>query len=136
MIADVKAAMFEGLWRSASGDEIHLVQYDEAVSGTYTSLEPTANLARRSRVLVGTADSDIIGFVTSSIAPRTITSWTGRFVQPSLARPAELHAVCHAVVSTTSQTNPSQQALLETIVFTRVEGFRSAEVYVASLFQV
>lgn len=84
MIAGVKPAMFEGLWRSAAGGEIHLLEYDEAISSTCSSREPTAILLRRCRTLVGTADDDIVSFVRSSVAPMTITSGTGRFVQPSL----------------------------------------------------
>ena len=79
--------MFDGVWRSQAGAELRLLQMGEAVSGTYTAANPGPAQTHRSRILVGTAEGDIIGFVTSTSSPQEITAWTGRLVRADEKRP-------------------------------------------------
>ncbi|GEP12200.1 hypothetical protein [Methylobacterium gnaphalii] len=112
--------MFEGLWRSATGAEIRLLQAGEAVSGTYAAIPEDAGLPLRCRMLVGTAEGDIIGFVTTSAAPLTIKSWTGRYFRPGPEGAPEIHAVCHGVNKSAPPLAMQLSVTLETTIFTKV----------------
>ena len=85
--------MFDGVWRSQAGAELRLLQMGEAVSGTYTAADPGYAQTHRSRILVGTAEGDIIGFVTSTSSPQEITAWTGRLVRTDEKTAEAIHAV-------------------------------------------
>lgn len=109
--------MFEGLWRSATGAEIRLLQCGDAVSGTYTAKPTERDAPLSCRMLVGAVKGENIGFVTSSAASRSIKSWTGHLFRDEAADVPELHAVCHATDWSMSQPDHPRTVTLTTIVF-------------------
>lgn len=109
--------MFDGRWRSACGAEIDLVQHDEAIVGTYTANDVGVTVPCRGRVLIGTAEGDIIGFVTSCSEPHMVSSWIGRLVHPERSEKAELHTVRHAVDRLSQHLEMARSLSLETVVF-------------------
>ncbi|MGH1575213.1 avidin/streptavidin family protein [Methylobacterium sp. P31] len=113
--------MFEGLWRSATGAEIRLLQCGDAVSGTYTVQPAERDIPQGCRMLVGAVKGDNIGFVTSSAASRTIKSWTGHLVQPDPADVPELHAVCHTTDWSVQQPDLLRTVTLKTVVFRKAD---------------
>ncbi|MBA8914197.1 avidin/streptavidin family protein [Methylorubrum thiocyanatum] len=113
--------MFEGRWRNECGAEIHLLQYGEAISGTYTPSRAELVAPCRGRILVGSAEGELIGFVTSSSAPGTVTSWTGRLLQtPDLTKP-EIHLVYHVVERVTNDLDISRSKEVRSAVFCKYE---------------
>ncbi|WP_264048876.1 hypothetical protein [Methylobacterium flocculans] len=113
--------MFEGTWRSATGAEIRLWQFGEAVSGTYEAGPTEMPMPHRGRILVGTAEGDLIGFVTASVVPHGIKSWTGRLYPSEAGRGPEIHLMCQAIGRRVSRNAFSKSVALETVVFSLVE---------------
>lgn len=109
--------MFEGLWRSATGAEIRLLQCGDAVSGTYTAQPAGRDVPQSCRMLVGAVKGENIGLVTSSAASRSIKSWTGHLFRDDAADPPELHAVCHSTDWPAPRPDLPQTVTLTTIVF-------------------
>jgi hypothetical protein len=109
--------MFEGLWRSATGAEIRLLQCGDAVSGTYTVQPTERDIPSSCRMLVGAIKGDSIGFVTSSASSRSIKSWTGHLFQTDSAGVPELHAVCHTADWSVQRPDLLRTVTLKTIVF-------------------
>lgn len=113
--------MFDGVWRSRAGAELRLLQMGEAVSGTYTAANPGPAQTHRSRILVGTAEGDIIGFVTSTSSPQEITAWTGRLVRADEKSAEAIHAVFHAVEGCSQPKAMNGQIEVATTIFSKVE---------------
>ncbi|MGU3543193.1 avidin/streptavidin family protein [Methylobacterium sp. A52T] len=113
--------MFDGVWRSQAGAELRLLQMGEAVSGTYTAADPGYAQTHRSRILVGTAEGDIIGFVTSTSSRQEITAWTGRLVRTDEKTAEAIHAVFHAVERSSQPKAVADHVALETTIFSKVE---------------
>lgn len=113
--------MFEGSWRSECGAEIHLLQYGEAILGTYTPSRAELVAPCRGRSLVGSAEGELIGFVTSSSAPGTVTSWTGRLLQTPDLTKLEIHLVYHVVERVTNDLDISRSKEVRSAVFCKYE---------------
>lgn len=118
----MEASHFEGLWRGDNGALVRLLQSGDAISGTYTATAADPTVPYGGRLLVGTADGLVIGFVTSCPAPHRIMSWIGRLVGGGNTSVPEIHASCHKVDQAPNNLDATGIGAPNTVVFTKVRG--------------